>query len=82
LPYAGWAWEINGVEIPHGEDADVLNADDKEWIKQQIANSQQAVIQRLNTLMGDVVKYPTKDDDENTVMAKTALSMLLDRTDE
>ena len=62
-----------------GED-DVLNSDDKDWIKKQIANSQQAVIDRMNDLMGDVVSNPKPDDDDNTVMAKTALGMLLKRT--
>jgi hypothetical protein len=66
---------------PGSDDDNVLNQDDKDWIKKQIANSQQAVLDRLNALVGDVVKNPTQDDDENTVMAKTALSMLLERTD-
>lgn len=58
-----------------------LNSEDKNWIENQIEKSQQKVIERMNTLMGDVVGNPKPDNPDNTVMAKTALSMLLDRTD-
>ena len=64
------------------EDEDMpLNKDDKDWINKQIEESQKAVIKRMNELMGDVVDNPTKENKDNTVFAKTALGMLLDRTD-
>ena len=64
------------------EDDDMpLNKDDKDWINKQIEESQKAVIKRLNELVGDVVSHPKPDNEDNTVMAKTALGMLLDRTE-
>jgi hypothetical protein len=30
MPYAGWAWDVNGVTIPHEEEDDMTEA---EWIK-------------------------------------------------
>jgi hypothetical protein len=93
VPSGGWNCDIirdpapsinyqssGGSGAGGGED-DVLNGDDKDWIKKQIANSQQEIIARMDALMGDVVSHPKPDDDDNTVMAKTALGMLLDRTD-
>jgi hypothetical protein len=80
--YLGWTEDLNGVDLPlGGEDDDVLNGDDKDWIKGQIAASQQDIISRMNALMGDVVNHPTKENPDNTVTAKSALGMLLDRTD-
>ena len=85
--HSGWSCSIHRDPMPsHNyqppEDPDVLNSDDKEWIKNQIAKSQDAVLDRMNALMGDVVDNPKPGDPDNTVMAKTALGMLLDRTDD
>lgn len=60
------------------EDDDMpLNKDDKDWIKGQIEESEKAVRTRINELMADVVSNPTKENEDNTVYAKTALAMLL-----
>lgn len=90
--HSGWSCSIHRDPMPShnyqasggagaGTEDDVLNSDDKDWIKNQIANSQADIIDRMNTLMGDVVSNPTEANEENTVMAKTALGMLLERTD-
>ena len=80
--HSGWSCSIHRDPMPshNWEDDDVLNSEDKDWIRDQIEQSQRAVIDRLNTLVGDVVEHPKPGDPENTVMAKTALGMLLDRT--
>ena len=79
--HSGWSCSIHRDPMPshNWEDEDVLNGEDKEWIRNQIANSQQAIIERLNTLVGDVVPKPKPDDPDNTVMVKTALGDLLKR---
>jgi hypothetical protein len=63
-----------------GEDDDVLNSEDKDWIKGQIKASQDAVIQRMNNLVGDVVNNPKPDNEDNKVFVYSALGMLLERT--
>lgn len=60
-----------------GEEDMPLNSEDKDWIKGQI----QRTIDRMNELMGDVVNHPTAENEDNKVMAKSALGMLLDRTE-
>ena len=81
----GWSCAIitdPQPSINYQEDEDMpLNNDDKEWINKQIEESQKRIIDRLNALVGDVVDHPKPDDKNNTIMVKTALSMLLDRTD-
>lgn len=79
----GWSCSIivnPQPSIDYQDEDDVLNKDDKDWIKNEISKSQKAVIDRMNTLMGDVVPNPKPDNPDNTVMAKTALGTLLDRT--
>jgi len=56
LAYAGWAWDINEVTIPHGEDDMPLNDDDLERIAK-----------RVNMVMGDYTaegkrRDPQEDD--------------------
>ena len=81
----GWSCGIivnpkPSIDYKPAEDPDVLNQDDKDWIKNQLQASQKTILDEVNRLVGDVVPKPTKDDDDNTVMVKTALGTLLDRT--
>ena len=83
----GWSCGVivdpaKSINYASEEDDDMpLNKDDKDWINKQIEESQKAVIKRMNELMGDVVDNPKPDNPDNTVMVKTSLAMLLDRTD-
>ena len=81
----GWSCSIvvnpqPSIDYKTKEEEDVLNKEDKDWINNQIEQSQKAVINRMNELMGDVVSNPKPDDKNNTVMVKTAIGQILDNT--
>ena len=43
LPYAGWAWDVNGVTIPHGEhDEDEMTGDDWDKLRSIVREEVQA----------------------------------------
>lgn len=72
LRYAGWSWDINEVTIPHSDKDDddmPLNAEDLNKIRKIVS-------EEVEKRVGDVIPWPTKEDKNNKVTARTALSRL------
>lgn len=69
--YLGWTGDLNGIDLPLGEDAMALSEQDFDRIRDIVSDE---VAKRV----GDVVPWPTESNPDNLIMAKTALAEIQD----
>lgn len=73
LKYAGWADNINEVTIPG---ADGKKDEDMPLNDADLAKIRKIVSEEVEKRVGDVIPWPTKENKDNKVTAKTALSRI------
>lgn len=68
--YLGWTGDINGVDLPIGDDMALSDSD--------LDKIRKIVSEEVAERVGDVVPWPTADNEDNTIFAKTALAQIKD----